>query len=297
MLVGRNCHALIPGRIYRCAQPSPTDIQHYVAKYGIKTIVNLRGCCPNTEWYDAESRATAKANLAQEDLTLSAGRLPAPYEIRRLVEVLDHAAYPILIHCRRGVDRTGLTSVIAKLLFDNTPLPSARSQLSLRFGHVSLGRTENMLRFFNLYESWLAENKLEAAPATLRRYANSGYTAGPARAGFRITDLPRFQTGQPSAVKVRVVNESAEAWQFRPGTGNGVHLRFFVNDSLGNSMQKGFAGLFRRVVPRGDAVDLTLAIDGLPSGAYTLTADLHEVPDVSFAQLGSEPLVQEFFVP
>jgi hypothetical protein len=50
-------------------------------------------------------------------------------------------------------------------------------------------------------------------------------------------------------------------------------------------------------VPRGGSVDLTLALDGLPAGKYTLVADLHEVPDVSFAQLGSEPLVQEIVVP
>jgi hypothetical protein len=62
-------------------------------------------------------------------------------------------------------------------------------------------------------------------------------------------------------------------------------------------VQQGFAGLFRREVPRGGSIDLTLAMSGLPPGKYTLMADLHEVPDVSFAQLGSEPLLQEIVIP
>ncbi len=297
VLIGRNFHTLIPGRVYRCAQPSPNDIQHYVAKYGIKTVVNLRGCCANMDWYVSEGKATAGANLAQEDITLSAGRLPAPRELQRLVEVLDRAAYPILIHCRRGVDRTGLTSVVAKLLFENATLAVARAELSLRHGHVSLGRTVAMLRFFDLYETWLAETKCNHAPAAFRQFVATGYAPGPARACLQIAELPSIHAGQPTAIQVRARNDSAQAWQLRPGTGSGVHLKFTVTDPVGTLVQQGFAGLFRHEVPRGGSVDLTLVLGGLPSGQYTLTAVFHVVPDVSFAQRGSEPLVQEIEVP
>src|SRR5262245_7226018 len=175
ILVGRNFHTLIPGRVYRCAQPSPSDLQRYVAKYGIKTVLNLRGCCSTMDWYVEEGRATAAANIAQEDITFSAGRLPAPQEIRRLVEVLDRAAYPILVHCRRGVDRTGLTSAVAKLLYDNATLKVARKELGLCHAHIPLGRTEAMLRFFDLYESWLKENGHNHTPATFREFVATGY--------------------------------------------------------------------------------------------------------------------------
>lgn len=297
ILVGRNFHTLIPGRIYRCAQPSSTDLQGYVAKYGVKTVVNLRGCCSTTDWYVEEGRATAAANIAQEDITLSAGRLPAPHEVRRLIEVLDRAEYPILIHCRRGVDRTGLTSVIAKLLYDNATLKDARKELGLWHAHISLGRTEAMLRFFDLYETWLKECHHEHTPGTFREFAATGYAPGPAKARLEVVEMPLFQPGRPAAVHIRARNDSVESWQLRPGTGSGVHMRFSVIDPKGVTMQQGFAGLFRKNVPRGESVDLTLALDALPPGLYTLAADLHEVPDVSFAQLGSEPLVKEFVVP
>jgi protein tyrosine phosphatase (PTP) superfamily phosphohydrolase (DUF442 family) len=297
ILVGRNFHTLIPGRVYRCAQPSPGDLQGYVAKYGIKTVVNLRGCCSTTEWYVEEGRATAAANIAQEDITLSAGRLPAPHEVRRLIEVLDRAAYPILIHCRRGVDRTGLTSVIAKLLYENATLKVARKELGLCHAHVSLGRTEAMLRFFDLYETWLRECGRDHAPAAFREFVASGYAPGPAKARIEVVEMPLLRPGQPAAVYLRARNDSVEAWQMRPGTGSGVHLKFTITDPVGTTVQQGFAGLFRKEVPRGESVDLTLVLNGLPPGLYTLSADLHEVPDVSFAQLGSEPLVKEIVVP
>jgi protein tyrosine/serine phosphatase len=297
ILVGRNFHTLIPGRAYRCAQPSPADLQRYIAKYGIKTVINLRGCCSTTEWYIDEGRATAAANIAQEDITFSAGRLPAPQELRRLIEVLDRAAYPILIHCRRGVDRTGLTSVIVKMLDANASLNVARKELGLCHAHIRFGRTEAMLRFFDLYETWLKETGREHAPSAFREFVAAGYVPGPAKARIELVEMPPLHAGQPAAIHLRALNESVETWHLRPGTGSGVHLKFTISDPSGAPVQQGFAGLFRKEIPRGQSVDLTLALSGLPPGRYTLIADLHEVPDVSFAQLGSEPLVQEIAVP
>lgn len=297
VLVGRNFHTLIPGRIYRCAQPSPCDLRHYAAKYGIKTVVNLRGCCSNMDWYGDETRATAQADIAQEDITMSAGRLPAPSELKRLVEVLDRAKYPLLIHCRRGVDRTGLTSAIAKLLHDRASVPEARAELSMRYGHFSVGRTVAMLRFFDLYEKWLGETGRQHSADAFRAFAANGYAPGPGRAKFEVERLPDLRAQQPAAIQVRAVNQSAEPWQLRPGTGSGVHLRFQVCNPAGQLVQQGFAGLFLHEVNRGEAVELTLALHGLPSGRYSLTADLHVTADVSFAQLGNEPLMLEMVVP
>lgn len=296
ILVGRNFHTVIPGRVYRCAQPSPAEIRQYVARHGIRTIVNLRGCCAGMDWYHDQCQATATCNVIQEDLTFSAGRLPAAGEVRRLVEVLDRATFPILVHCRRGVDRTGLTSAVAKILLENASLPTARNELSLCHGHVSLGRTENMLRFFSLYESWLREEGREHNANSFRTFVKSGYTAGPAKVHWESIHVPAMRASQQAAFNICVKNESAETWHFRPGTGSGVHLRFTVTDPVGTIRQNGVAGLFRKSVEPGQSVELQIAVNGLAPGPYTLTANLHESPDVSFAQLGCEPLVQEFVV-
>ena len=122
IFLGRNWHAVIPGQAYRCAQLSYDQLVDSVRGSGVKTVVNLRGTAPDLDWYVAESRATRDTDICQEDITLSAYRLPAPDELRRLVDVIDHATYPVLLHCRQGVDRTGLASAILMLLrTDATP--------------------------------------------------------------------------------------------------------------------------------------------------------------------------------
>ncbi|HZT80009.1 MAG TPA: hypothetical protein VFA26_07305, partial [Gemmataceae bacterium] len=82
---GSNFHTIDPGRLYRTSQPSPERLRELIRAYGIRTVVNLRGCCSSFDWYLDECRASADLDVCQEDLCFSAGRLPAVAELRRLV--------------------------------------------------------------------------------------------------------------------------------------------------------------------------------------------------------------------
>src|SRR5262249_24781642 len=179
---GGNLYAVLPGRVYRCAQLSPAFLERTIRSLGIRTVVNLRGCCDNQEWYLEECRVTHGQDVAQEDVCLSAGRLPAVPEVHRLVEVLDRAERPLLIHCQRGADRTGLASAVVKLLYTDSSLALARWQLGLRYGHLALGRPANLDWFFDLYAGWLAGQRLAHSPAVFRRWLADGYCPGPCRA-------------------------------------------------------------------------------------------------------------------
>ena len=101
--------------------------------------------------------------------------MPAPDELRRLVDVIDHAEYPILFHCRQGVDRTGLAAVLVLLLRTDATPAEARRQLSLRYGHIKFGPTWCMLRFFDLYDAWLQRQGRTHSPDVLREWADRGY--------------------------------------------------------------------------------------------------------------------------
>src|SRR6516225_6679855 len=80
VFVGKNLHAVIPGRVYRCAQCTGQGLKRIVGAYGIATVVNLRGCAVSLPWYQEESRATHRLNVCQEDVALSAARLPSIHE-------------------------------------------------------------------------------------------------------------------------------------------------------------------------------------------------------------------------
>lgn len=135
-----NFHAIVAGEAYRSAQPTGAELTAWTARYGIKTVVNLRGAQPGTPWYD-EERATSKAlGLEHRDFAMSARKgLTAP-EATRLVALLRDVPKPILIHCKAGSDRTGLASALY-LVERGSSEDIAEAQISLRFGHISLPYT------------------------------------------------------------------------------------------------------------------------------------------------------------
>ncbi len=295
---GRNWHALVPGRAYRSAQLTPSQLRDAVERYGIRTVINLRGCSPGLDWYTDESRATHDLDISQEDITLSANRLPPPAEIRRLVEVLDGTEYPVLLHCRQGVDRTGLASAVVLLLRADVTLAEARRQLSLRYGHVPLGQTRCMGEFFDLYEDWLREQGRPHSREAFRAWACEDYCPAHGRGRLEWVEPPgRLRAGAPAALTVRATNTSVRPWRLVPGTEAGVHVRYLLFDDRWQMVQVGRAGQFEATVAPGERIDLTLALTTLSRpGRYHLLADLHDRNHCAFSQLGGEPLEMDIQV-
>lgn len=132
-----NFAEVIPGQFYRSAQPSPSDIALYAERYGIKTIVNLRGA--NTaSWYTDEVAAAGKANIKLIDFKMSASKPLSIAQTTQLIALLKDAPKPILIHCKSGSDRTGLVSVIYLQQIAGVDEKTAEHQLSVRFGHIGI---------------------------------------------------------------------------------------------------------------------------------------------------------------
>ncbi len=309
MYTGTNQHVVLPGRVYRSAQPSGPQLAAMIRADGIRTVLNLRGTAqpvnlPRAGWYRAEAEATHAAGVSLEDVTLSAFLLPPPAELRRAIEVLDHAEAPILIHCKQGADRTGLVSAVALLLYSDATLSAARRQLWPTYGHFPVGRTVAMDDFFDRYEAWLAGRP--HAPALFREWASAVYTPGPAVSKLEwLTPVPaRVPADQPLHLKVRATNGSADPWEFKPGNQAGIHLLYKVLPDPTTEAYKGQAGLFRRTLPPGGSVDLTLAVPPLKvPGAYTIVAEMIDargcgvsVRSSSFVKFGDEPLLAQFTV-
>jgi protein tyrosine phosphatase (PTP) superfamily phosphohydrolase (DUF442 family) len=298
VLFGKNLHVVVPGRVYRCAQLDPTTLARIIQDFGIRTVVNLRGDCDPWPWYLNESRTTHELGICQEDISLSAGRMPPVSELRRLIEVLDRAEAPLLLHCRRGSDRTGLASVVVRLLASNDDFVTARKQLGWRYGHSAAGRPGYLDRFFDLYVDWLAETGQTHAPTIFRHWLVDVYRPDCCWARLELLDAPgRLLAGQPTALHVRCANTSPKPWQLLTGTTAGVHLRYAMRDADGRVIASDRAGLFNEVVPAGGHIDLTLATPAIErAGKYTLFIDMIDERHGWFFQLGSEPLELEVVV-
>ncbi|HLW67537.1 MAG TPA: tyrosine-protein phosphatase [Gemmataceae bacterium] len=292
-----NLHSVQPGRVYRSSQLSPARLNQLIDRYHIHTIVNLRGPCPEFTWYQDESRVSHERNVSQEDIVLSAIRLPPPAEVQRLVQVLEHAQYPILLHCRQGVDRTGLAAVIVRLLEPGVSLAEARTQMSFRFGYIPYNGTENIQKFVDFYDEWLHAQQLIHSPELFRYWVNEQYCPGACRAKLELspdrTVPDAFHAHQAATLVLRAYNQSIRPWKLRPGTWQGVHARYQITAADGEVVFQERAGLFDATVSPGDHIDLTIGIPELAPGKYTLYIDLVDADQNSFSQFGMEPIFRE----
>ncbi|HTU94074.1 MAG TPA: tyrosine-protein phosphatase [Gemmataceae bacterium] len=302
VLVGNNFHTVIPGQVYRSAQLSAAALERFIRDKHIRTVVNLRGCCDPEAWYLDEGRVTLRNDVSLEDLSFSAGRMPSSIILHQLLEIIDRSDYPILFHCHKGADRTGMASAVALLLRTDTPLEEARQQLGFRYGHLPLGRTVYIDRFFNLYAEWLAGRKLTHSPAIFRRWIEKDYCPGQCRCKLELLEPSRpplhLNGPMPSALRVRCHNTSIEPWRLHPASNSGTHLIFVLTNDSNQRVATGKAGLFHAVVPPGEFIDLTVVLPGLTQkGRYELRLDMEEEQHAFFLQTGSQPLLCTVEVP
>ena len=132
--VSCNFHTVIAGGVYRSAQPLGEDIRHWTAKYGLKTVVNLRGG-ESDERVQGELAAVAQLKLGYYDIHLSNTKLPSAEQLRELARVLETAPRPMLIHCKAGADRTSVAAVMARMALAGDDYQTARKHCSLYYLH------------------------------------------------------------------------------------------------------------------------------------------------------------------
>ncbi|KQV66178.1 tyrosine-protein phosphatase [Rhizobium sp. Root1220] len=144
-----NFHEVIAGELYRSAQPNGSDIKHYAATYGIKTILNLRNE-QRRGWYEEEATAAAENGITLIDFPMSSTTVLPVADAQRLAKIMGEAPKPLLIHCEHGSNRTGLASAIYVGAVSKSSETFAEFQMSPYFGNFSiLG-----LSRYALYQSW-----------------------------------------------------------------------------------------------------------------------------------------------
>lgn len=133
-----NFHEIIPGEYYRSAQPTPAKLDRYVRKYGIKTVLNLRGLNTKYQWYRDEVAEAGKLGVKFVDFKMSARRELTDAQVEQLIEILRDVPKPILVHCKSGSDRTGLISAIYLYKIAGRNESEAEKQISFRYGHIGI---------------------------------------------------------------------------------------------------------------------------------------------------------------
>ena len=147
--VWTNLAEVIPGKLYRSNHPTPGHLAAATRRYGLKTLVNLRGHrkCGS----DALSReAATRLGLHHVDMAFESRGAPHRDRILRFAEIYATLHTPALMHCKSGADRAGLASGLA-IMFEGGRAADALQHLSWRFGHWSRARTGVLDAFFVRY--------------------------------------------------------------------------------------------------------------------------------------------------
>jgi hypothetical protein len=135
-----NLRCFSPGQAFRAGQMSSPALAACFERYGIKSVLSLRGADKANLWYRAEIATCAKFNVSHFDFGLLASREVLFTEMDGIVRLLKNAPKPILIHCDGGADRSGLVAALYCFAIDEQSPLSALKELSVLNGHVPLIR-------------------------------------------------------------------------------------------------------------------------------------------------------------
>lgn len=172
--ISKNFHEVDPGRFYRSAQLTPKELEDVVQKYGIKTVISLRGAPDNSYWVEGQRKVLEKHNVKFHSFAWTLDYFPEASEFKGYLQALKSAEFPVLIHCRSGADRTGEATALYAIDFMNMPkLDALDRYLHIRYWHVKAfhpTKTEFIKRYPGIdeaianYDHCSPENRAFARP-------------------------------------------------------------------------------------------------------------------------------------
>ena len=102
----------ISERVYRGAQPRREGIRR-LAELGFNTIINLRGTDANTRADEAKARSLG---LNYFNIPLPIWGRPNDADVQRILEIISAPeSGRVFVHCRDGVDRTGMIVALYRI--------------------------------------------------------------------------------------------------------------------------------------------------------------------------------------
>jgi len=175
----KNFHVVEEGKFYRSAQLLGPEFEEVVKKYGIKTVINLRGKQEGEWWYDEEAATLERLGVRHENIGFSTEHVQNPEDWAKFHEILETAERPILVHCRSGADRTSEASAVYVMDYMGKSREEALEQLTFKYLHVPLFHPAKRY-FIENYEGkdWV-RNSYDPCSPKFRKYKSGWRTCPP----------------------------------------------------------------------------------------------------------------------
>lgn len=148
--INHNFKTITEGKVYKSGVIPPDEIEAYVKKYHIKSIVDLR--FPGTG--DDVNNPEVPAELKAEKLAVAkipgvnyfnngSDQVPNQKNLDYFYTIMDNPKnYPVLIHCYHGIGRAQLYAAVYRMEYEGWSNEEARAQAAfpLRFSSFDDGK-------------------------------------------------------------------------------------------------------------------------------------------------------------
>lgn len=148
--INHNFETITEGKVYKSGVIPPDEIEEYVKKHHIKSIVDLRfpgtGDEVNNPEIPAELTAEKEAVAKIPGVNYfnnGSDQVPAQKNLDLFFKIMDNPAnYPVLIHCYHGVGRAELFSALYRIEYEGWSPDEARTSTRLltKWSSFDLGK-------------------------------------------------------------------------------------------------------------------------------------------------------------
>ncbi len=150
MNINHNFETITEGKVYKSGVIPPDELESYVKKYKIKSIVDLRfpgtgddiNNPENVAELEAEKNAVDKLNGVNY-FNDGSDQVPTNDNLNLFYKIMDNPAnYPVLIHCYHGVGRAELYSAVYRIEYENWDKDKARTSTRIltKWSSFDLGK-------------------------------------------------------------------------------------------------------------------------------------------------------------
>ena len=154
---GYNFRTVEKNAFYGSRQMDAKALEKAINKYGIQTVINLRGPNVGKPWYDEELAVCQKLGVAHVDFAWSRGDLPDPESLIKFAALMETGKKPFLAHCEGGTHRTGVAAA-SYLLLNGETTTTARKQFGPMFKNAPIGQLVTLYEESNIpFKRWIQE--------------------------------------------------------------------------------------------------------------------------------------------